>query len=178
MTNAFCDQLQKMFEEHFPEKKWVVENETKPWITTDIKELILRRDSLYSSNRAESNKLRIIVVIKIKYARKQHGHLTVQKLLSSTPKKFHSTDQNILGQKHENLELANEKGEKLTANEINYHFAKISAKNPGLTSRPDLSWNISPYRPLSQTGRVKSLISMRAADQTDLSMQQWARGTV
>ncbi|KAK2726557.1 hypothetical protein QYM36_000851 [Artemia franciscana] len=62
MTNAFCDQLQKMFEEHFPEEKRVAKNETKPWITPDIKELILRWDSLYSSNRAESNKLRNMVI--------------------------------------------------------------------------------------------------------------------
>ncbi|KAK2720964.1 hypothetical protein QYM36_004749, partial [Artemia franciscana] len=34
---------------------------------------------------------------KIKYARKQHGRLTVQYLLSSTPKKLHSTAKNILG---------------------------------------------------------------------------------
>lgn len=138
MTNAFCDQLQKMFEEHFPEKKRVVGNETKPWITPDIKELILRRDNLYNSNRAESNKLRNIVVRKIKYARKQHGRLTVQKLLSSDSKKFHSTVQNILGRKQKNVELRNEKGEKLTANAINDHFATICTKYPGLTSLPDL----------------------------------------
>ena len=133
MTSAFCDQLQKMFEKHFTEEKRVIKNETKPRITPDVKELILWWDNLNSSNRPESNKLRNIVVRKIKYSRKQHSHLTVEKLLSSIPKKFLSTVQNVLGRKHESIGLTNKKGEKLAAKKINDYFATICKKYPGLT---------------------------------------------
>jgi len=73
------------------------------------------------------------VVRKIKYSRKQHSHLTVEKLLSSIPKKFLSTVQNVLGRNHESIGLTNKKGEKLAAKKINDYFATICKKYPGLT---------------------------------------------
>ena len=134
-VDTFNSLLSCKYHEHFPEKKITVSDTDKPWVTPDLKKLILTRCQLHrSGDIVQANKLRNRIVKLLRAAQKRYVHDKVSPLLQGEPRRWHSEVKRLTG-KRTTSEIKIQKDDRtlIKSAEVNAFFTSICTTHPSFT---------------------------------------------
>ncbi|KAI8484066.1 hypothetical protein Bbelb_381840 [Branchiostoma belcheri] len=136
-TAKFYQTLQKYIETHFPIRRVKMHPTDKPWVTPELKSLILKRQEAFSQGKTCLWKqLRNKINREVKRARKSHYCNRVEKLKKENPGKWYQEIKTILNMQQKELSLhipGNETADNsFIANYINRQFAEVAQGRPRL----------------------------------------------
>lgn len=131
MVELLNSEITSAYHSCFPEKRVKRSSTDKPWVTQEIKKLIRKRNKLHASgNRERWKKMRNTVVYECRKAEKAYGE-KLSKTVNSDSRSFHKTVRDLISpQRPTTFHIQNDKGEQVTANDLNEWFAKICRSNP------------------------------------------------
>ena len=134
-VQQFNSLLLEMFHKFFPTKVVVVSESDKPWITSDLKQMIKMRCKLHSSGQiAAAAKLRNRIVAVNRFKRRNYVREKVVPLLQSSSRKWHSTVKQMTGKSvNSELKIPKPDGSQMSASDVNEFFAGICTTYPSIT---------------------------------------------